>query len=155
MKIKSKEDIEAPIAEVFGAISDFELMERSALRRGVELQRTGDLSQPENGLAWDLNFSFRGKPREIRLTLASYTPDTGLALTGSGSGIDGRMEIELLALSPQRTRMAVQLELSPTNLTGRLLVQSLKLARSKLTSRFKLRLAEFAKFTEERLKRTA
>ncbi|CUH98886.1 SRPBCC family protein [Leisingera aquaemixtae] len=155
MKIKSKEDIEAPIAEVFGAISDFELMERSALRRGVELQRTGDLSQPENGLAWDLNFSFRGKPREIRLTLASYTPETGLALTGSGSGIDGRMEIELLALSPQRTRMAVQLELSPTNLTGRLLVQSLKLARSKLTSRFKLRLAEFAKFTEERLKRTA
>ncbi|UWQ25446.1 SRPBCC family protein [Leisingera aquaemixtae] len=155
MKIKSKEDIEAPIAEVFGAISDFELMERSALRRGVELQRTGDLSRPENGLAWDLNFSFRGKPREIRLTLASYTPETGLALTGSGSGIDGRMEIELLALSPQRTRMAVQLELSPTNLTGRLLVQSLKLARSKLTSRFKLRLAEFAKFTEERLKRTA
>ncbi|QDI76868.1 MULTISPECIES: SRPBCC family protein [Leisingera] len=155
MKIKSKEDIEAPIAEVFGAISDFELMERSALRRGVELQRTGDLSQPESGLAWDLNFSFRGKPREIRLTLASYTPETGLALTGSGSGIDGRMEIELLALSPQRTRMAVQLELSPTNLTGRLLVQSLKLARSKLTSRFKLRLAEFAKFSEERLKRTA
>lgn len=155
MKFESKEDIEAPIAEVFGAISDFELMERSALRRGVELQRTGDLSRPENGLAWDLNFSFRGKPREIRLTLLSYTPDTGLALTGSGSGIDGRMEIELLALSPQRTRMSVQLDLSPANLTGRLMVQSLKLARSKLTSRFKLRLAEFAKFTEERLKRTA
>lgn len=155
MKIQSKEDIEAPIAEVFGVISDFELLERSALRRGVELQRTGDLTDPESGLAWDLKFSFRGKPRDIQLTLASYTPVTGLALTGSGSGIDGRMEVELLALSPQRTRMSVELKLTPSNLTGRLLVQSLKLARSNLTRRFKLRLAEFAKTTEDRLKRPA
>lgn len=155
MKFQSKEDIESPIAEVFGAISDFELLERSALRRGVELQRSGDLAHPENGLAWDLKFSFRGKPRDIRLTLASYAPVTGLTLSGSGSGVDGRMEVELLALSPQRTRMSVELKLTPSNLTGRLLVQSLKLARSNLTRRFKLRLAEFAKLTEERLNRTA
>jgi hypothetical protein len=155
MKFQSKEDIESPIAEVFGAISDFELLERSALRRGVELQRTGDLAHPENGLAWDLKFSFRGKPRDIRLTLSSYAPVTGLTLSGSGSGVDGRMEVELLALSPQRPRMSVELKLTPSNLTGRLLVQSLKLARSNLTRRFKLRLAEFAKLTEERLNRTA
>ncbi|WP_264211090.1 SRPBCC family protein [Leisingera thetidis] len=155
MEFLSKEDIEAPIAGVFGAISDFELLERSALRRGIELQRIGDPASPEKGLAWDLAFSFRGKQRDIRLALASYTPVTGMILTGGGSGIDGRMEVELLALSPQRTRMSVQLTLSPTTLTGRLLVQSLKLARSNLTRRFKLRLAEYAKITEERLNRTA
>lgn len=155
MEFQSKEDIEAPIADVFGAISDFEILERSALRRGIELQRTGDSAHPESGLAWDLSFSFRGKQRDIRLTLSDYAPVTGLTINGGGSGIDGRMEIELLALSPQRTRMSVQLKLTPSTLTGRLLVQSLKLARSNLTRRFKLRLAEYAKITEERLNRTA
>ncbi|KIC34043.1 SRPBCC family protein [Leisingera sp. ANG-S5] len=155
MEFHSKEDIEAPIAEVFAAISDFGTLERSALRRGIELQRTGDPAHPENGLAWDLSFSFRGKPRAIKLTMASYTPPSGMALDGSGSGVDGRMEVELLALSPQRTRMSVRLKLSPTTLTGRLLVQSLKLARSNLNRRFKLRLADYARLTEERLSRTA
>ncbi|KIC21577.1 SRPBCC family protein [Leisingera sp. ANG-Vp] len=155
MEFQSKEDIEAPIAEVFGAIADFELLERSALRRGIEVQRIGDAARPESGLAWDLNFSFRGKQREARLTLDGYTPVTGLVLTGSGSGIDGRMEIELLALSPQRTRMSAGLKLKPSSLTGRLLVQSMKLARSNLTRRFKLRLADYARVTEERLNRSA
>ena len=154
MEFHSKEDIEAPIAEVFGAISDFELLERSALRRGIEVQRIGDTAHPENGLTWDLSFHFRSKQRDIRMTLDSYTPVTGLALTGGGSGIDGKMEIELLALSPQRTRMSVTLKLSATSLTGRLLVQSLKLARGNLTRRFKLRLADYARVTEERLNRT-
>ncbi|KIC11949.1 DNA polymerase III subunit gamma/tau [Leisingera sp. ANG-M1] len=155
MEFQSKEDIEAPIAEVFGVVSDFELLERSALRRGIEVQRAGDIAHPENGLVWDFKFRFRGKARDIRLTLDSITPVTGLSLTGGGSGIDGRLNIELLALSPQRTRMSVRLKLSPTTLTGRLLVQSLKLARSNLTRRFKLRLAEYARVTEERLNRSA
>ncbi|NSY41441.1 SRPBCC family protein [Leisingera sp. ANG59] len=155
MEFHSKEDIEAPIAEVFGAISDFAMLERSALRRGIELQRTGDIASPENGLAWDLAFRFRGKPREIKLKMASHTPPSGMVLEGSGSGIDGRTEVELLALSPQRTRMSVRLKLSPTSLTGRLLVQSLKLARSNLNRRFKLRLADYARITEERLTRSA
>ncbi|MBY6067694.1 SRPBCC family protein [Leisingera aquaemixtae] len=155
MEFKSSEDIEAPIAEVFQAISDFDSLERSALRRGIDLQRTGDTAYPAGGLAWDLSFSFRGKQRDIALTLASYSPDTGMALAGSGSGLDGQMGIDLLALSPQRTRMSVQLKLAPTSLTGRLMVQSLKLARSNLNRRFKLRLADFARITEERLSRTA
>lgn len=155
MEFKSKEDIEAPIAEVFAAISDFEQLERSALRRGVGLERIGDAAHPENGLSWDLSFSFRGKKRETRLTLDSYTPVTGLSLKGSGSGIDGLMAVELVALSPRRTRISVALNLSPTGLTGRLLLQSLKLARGKLNKRFKLRLADYARLTEERLNSTA
>lgn len=155
MEFKGNEDIEAPIAEVFGILSDFEQMERSALRRGIEVQRIGDPARPGNGLSWELGFAFRGKQREARLKLAEHTPVTGMVVTGGGSGIDGRMEVELLALSPQRTRMSVRLKLEAGTLTGRLLLQSLKLARNNLNRRFKLRLADYAKLTEERLTSTA
>ena len=131
------------------------MLERSALRRGIELQRTGDLPIRETAWPGTCKFSFRGKPREIQLTMASYAPPSGMALDGSGSGVDGRMEVELLALSPQRTRMSVAAQAVAHQPDRALLVQSLKLARSNLNRRFKLRLADYARITEERLSRTA
>jgi len=153
MKFVSKEDIEAPIAEVFAVLSEFESFERSAIRRGIEVNRMGDVAAPASGLAWDVQFSFRGKSRDIHLVLAEFEPVTGLSLSADGGGIEGDMKVELMALSPRRTRLVVSLELTPKTLSGRLLVQSLKLAKSKLNKRFKIRVADFAKSTEERLGR--
>lgn len=155
MEFSAKEDIEAPIADVFGILSDFEGFERSAIRRGVDVLRRGDVSAPDRGLAWDTRFSFRGKERALRISLTGYEPVTAMTLTGEGSGLDGQMQIELLALSPRRTRMSVRFGIQPKTLSARLLVQSLKLAKTKLTRKFKLRVAEFAKSAEDRLGRTA
>ncbi|NRB16537.1 MAG: SRPBCC family protein [Rhodobacteraceae bacterium] len=151
MKFVSKEDIEAPIAEVFLVVSEFESFERSAIRRGVEVHRMGDVAAPASGLAWDVQFSFRGRSRDMHLILSDYEPVTRLRLSADGGGVEGGLDIELMPLSPRRTRMVVTLDLSPKTLSGRLLVQSLKLAKSKLTKRFKERVADFAKLTEERL----
>ena len=55
-----------------------------------------------------------------------------------------------MALSRGRTRVAVELEVKPLNLSARLLVQSLKLAKGSLTRKYKLRIGEYAKGMEER-----
>ena len=154
MEFSGKEDIDAPIAEVFHALCDFENMERQALRRGAEVQRMGDAAHPENGLAWDVAFQFRGKDRKLNVALTTYEPVTMMAVTGTGSGVDGNLEVELLALSPQRTRMVVKLALSPKTLSGRLMVQSLKLAKTRLARGFERRVSEFARQTEARLSGT-
>ena len=44
MKLASKKDVEAPIAQVWAALTDFETWERAAMRRGVEVARTDSLS---------------------------------------------------------------------------------------------------------------
>ncbi|MDT8326201.1 MAG: SRPBCC family protein [Roseovarius sp.] len=155
MQFSTKEDIEAPIETVFAEITDFQGFERSALRRGAEVQRVDDRTKPGVGMAWHVNFTMRGKRREIDMQLSNYDPPNGIALSSTSPAMGGTMVVELVALSRGRTRMAVDITLAPKNLASRLLVQSLKLARGNLTKRFKLRVAEYAMDVEERSKRTA
>ena len=57
--------------------------------------------------------------------------------------------MELLALSRNRTRLSVTIDLTPKSLSARLLLQSLKLAKNNLTRKFKLRVSEFAEVIED------
>lgn len=155
MEFSSKEDIEAPIQDVFGALSEFEAFERQVIRRGVELQRLGELSNPGAGLGWDAEFEMRGKRRKMRVSLTRYEPSSNMSFEGVGAGLQGNFDLELISLSPKRTRMTVSLGLEAGNLTSRLFLQSLKLARSNLDKRFKLKVADYAKQLEDRFSRTA
>lgn len=155
MQFSNKEDIEAPIGAVFAMLSEFEAYERSAIRRGIEVQRVDDCAPIAAGLVWEAKFTLRGKPRNLTLTLTEYEPPNIMRFDADSQGLGGSMLVELLALSPRRTRMSVALNLAPKNLSARLLVQSLKLAKSNLTKRFKLKVADYAKNMEERHSRTA
>lgn len=155
MQFSGKEDIDAPIERVFDVLSELEHYERSAIRRGIEVTRTAELDPVRAGLGWTARFTLRGKPRDLDLKLAEYQPPQMMRFLGQTQGLECNLTIDLVALSPARTRMAVVLNLSPKTLTGRLFVQSLKLAKSNLTKRFKLKLADFAKGTEDRLRRGA
>ena len=155
MQFSSNEDIEAPISSVFAMLSEFEAYERSAIRRGIEVRRVDETAPDSVGLTWDARFSLRGKPRDVRLKLADFEPPNNMRIEADSQGLDGLLTLELLALSSSRTRMSVVLNLAPKTLSARLLVQSLKLAKSNLTKRFKQKVADFAKNVEDRNSRMA
>ncbi len=155
MKFTGKEDIDAPIDDVFRMLSDFDAMERAAMRRGVEVKREGDASAPAPGLCWHIAFSFRGKPRKADVTLKDFDVPNALRFDSDSGGVAADGSIELVALSRTRTRMTVAVDLSAQSLSARLLLQSLKLAKSNLSRRFKVRVADFAKGIEDRYNRGA
>jgi len=155
MQFTTREDIEAPIDFVFGVLSDFEGLQRQAMRRGAEVSRCDNLSAPGPGMMWDVAFPFRGKRREMRVEMVEFTPQSRLLFDSRVTGMEGVMSAELLALSRGRTRLDLTIELKPKSLSAKLLLQSMKLARSSLNKRFKVRVAEFAKATEDRYQRTA
>ena len=151
MKFSAREDIAAPIDQVFAALCDFEGFERQALRRGAEVQRLDGLTEPGVGMAWQAGFSMRGRKRAVEIALSQFDVPNEMLFDVTSSGIEGTFSIDLLALSRSRTRMSVALDITPLNLSARLLVQSLKLAKTNLNKRFKLRVAEYAKGLEDRL----
>lgn len=153
MKFSTNEDIEAPIDAVFDMFCDFESFERSAMRRGAEVQRVDNMAVPGVGMTWRAAFEMRGKPRQIELEMVTFDRPHEIVLESTSPGMLGTTEFEMIALSRNRTRVKVELEIKPLNLSARLLVQSLKLAKNSLSKKFKLRVAEYARGMEDRYQR--
>jgi len=150
MRLTTREDIEAPIDHVFQSLTDFEGFERQALRRGAEVQRQDTYGKPGVGSEWDMRFSFRGKARKVHARMTAFDAPNGfLAETDSG-GIDGTVSLELVALSPRRTRMQFAIDLTPRTLSARLLIQSLKFAKGKISKRFANRIWQLAQEVEQK-----
>lgn len=145
MRFTTREDIELPIDDVFAAISDFQGFERAALRRGAEVARLEDGTQ-----GWTIRFRHRGRQRELVSRIIRLDAPEGLTTEGRVGGLDGTMDLELTALAPYRTRLRVDLNIKPRTLTARLLVQSLRLAKTSLNNRFKSRVRVFARNIESR-----
>lgn len=155
MKFVAQEDVEAPIDFVFEQVTDFAAIERSALRRGAEVQRIDDLDETRPGMKWDAAFDLRGKRREMKLELTELDRPNGLVVASRSPNMAGEMALDLVALSRSRTRINVEIDMTPKTLAAKLLVQSMKLAKSNLTKRFKLRVAGYAKDLEDRYKSVA
>ena len=150
MKFSAKEDIEAPIEQVFEMLSDFDAYKRQAMRRGIEVQRTDTRTAPGVGVSWHALFDLRGKRRDIDIVVSAYDRPDAIHFTSDTQGLHGLVTMQLTPLSPKRTRLGVEVDLKPKTLSARLLVQSLKLAKSNLTKRFKLKVADYAKTMETR-----
>ncbi len=153
MKFTAKEDIGAPIEAVFAALTDFDSFEKMGLRRGVQARRTDPWGGTGVGTSWLLDFSYRGKPRQIQAELTSFTRPTGMVSNSDSRVGSGRMEVRLLELAPNRTRVQVDLEVTPRTLPAKLLVQSLRLARGRVNDRYETRVGLFLRDIEARLVR--
>ena len=150
MRLSSKDEVEAPVAFVFAQLSDFGGWERAALRRGSEVHRT---DAGDGQLSWSVTFSYRGKPRHLALTLDEIAPPSRLAFSGAGASLDGVLGIDLVEMAPRRTRIVVKVDVRPRTLVARLFVQSLKLARGRVETRFRTRASQIAGEIEDRYRR--
>lgn len=144
MKFSAREDIEAPIGDVFRSVTDFAVFERRMMARGVEIERDGSFPLDQIGAQWKAAFTWRGRRYDVDAKLTSIDPGEGYAIESRSNGVECLAVVDLMSLSQSRTRMFVSLDLKPQTLSARLLLQSLRLAKGTLTSRFKARVHEFA-----------
>lgn len=143
MKFSTRQDIEAPAAYVFDHISDFDGLERQAMRRGIEVRRKNP-SQPRGvGAAWTVRAPFRGKLRDVDAYVSEFDSPNVLTADAKSGGLDMTLHVELVPLSPQRTRMTLGYEVRPQTISARILVQSVKFAKASLQRRFNKRVGKY------------
>lgn len=153
MQFTTKEDIEAPIAFVWQQATDFAAFERQALRRGADVTRRDSQSRVGVGSGWDIKFVFRGKERRMSADIVTFEQPNSYSVQSSSGGIDGTTVVDLVALSRGRTRLSVTIDISAKSLAARLMLQSLKLAKSSLNRRFVGRIESMATEMQERHRR--
>ena len=154
MKLMRNEDVEAPIAFVYAALSDFDHWERAALRRGAEVTRLDTLAVSGAGMTWHLGFDFRGRRRTVDLRLVTMDPSQTLAFAGQGASMNGKGLLDLVEMGPKRTRIAITMEVEARTLAARLLLQSMKLASGKINRAFEMRTRQLATDLENRFRRS-
>lgn len=152
MKFATKKDIEAPLDQVWEALSDFEGWERAAMRRGADVARTDKLRQPGVGMSWQGRFVYRGKERKADVKLTEMVQKSVLGFSGQSAAIEADARVELIEMSAKRTRLHVTMEVKPRSLGARLFLQSLRLARAKVDRKFETRVAAMAQDLETRFR---
>jgi hypothetical protein len=150
MRFATKQDIEAPIVDVFRILTDFEAWERAAMRRGSEVARTDKLRGVAAGMRWAARFSYRSKPRGLELELTQIEQPVLLRFAGVSQAIEGAASIELMEMAAKRTRMHLVLDVTPRSLSARLFLQSLRLARARVDRKFDQKVAHLAGDIETR-----
>lgn len=152
MKLTAKEDIEAPIGFVTSVLTDFDTWERAAMRRGADVDRLDTLRKPGVGMEWRVGFDYRGKKRKVEIKLLTLNPDQRLVFDCMAAPAEAILSIDMAEMGPRRSRVAVTLEIKPRTMAARLFLQSLRLAKAKVTRRFSLRLSQTAADIEDRYK---
>ncbi|PTQ73395.1 SRPBCC family protein [Celeribacter persicus] len=154
MKFSTRQDIEAPATFVFDRIADFESIERQAMRRGIELTRKRP-SQPHGlGAGWSLKIPFRGKLRDLDAEITDFDAPNTLGASAVSGGLHMHMTVDLVPLSPQRTRLSFGYDVRPKTLSARILVQSVKFAKGTLQKRFEKRVVSYCEYLSEQYQGT-
>jgi hypothetical protein len=149
MKFSAQEDLKLPQAEVFARLSNFETFERIAIKRNVRVSQISQSNPNEDTLGWNCRFKVRGRQRDVEIRLIEFDAPNSMKFHAVNPALHARLEIEVIPLSRVQTRIQVVSVLEPKTLAARLLVQSMKLARSKFNQRFKSRVGKLAEFISQ------
>ncbi len=136
MKLTAKTDLEVPAATVFATLIDHSGWEREAVRNGIEVERPAGTPAMGVGAEWRIRGHFRGKARKMLIRIEDLTPDQRLAMGIDSPSIEGATRLEIMVLSPRRSRLRVDLEVKPKTLAARLFINTMRLAKGRVQARF-------------------
>ncbi len=144
MEFVSKQNINAPAAHIFQQLADFDFYESYAMRVGAQVERLDAFTQPQPGMCWKIKGDFRGKSRDLELTLDSYTPSETLSYVCKTKSLDAEVNFYVIPLSQMKTRLKAVVNIQAKGLSARVALQSAKLAKKTLDRKFDTRMRDFA-----------
>ena len=150
MEFTTREDIEAPIEFVFDQVTDFASFERSIMRRGGDVERISGGDSAVIGTKWRVKFLLRGAERVVNAEVVAVDVPNAITIDVTSKSADASLQVDLVALSPARTRLNVNAKAAGKSIPAKLLFQSVKFARSKNKSKFNALVTTFAEDVEAR-----
>lgn len=143
MKFSTRLDTDLRPAELFRTVTDFDRLERLLTRKGCMVHRIDPTQEPGTGIAWDIAFDWRGKRRDLRLDVTRFDRPEAVEIEGMSEMFAFTLTMTVIALTLNKARLQVQLDVRPRGMKARLLLQTAKLGKSQMDRKFGDRVAEF------------
>lgn len=150
MKLSATTEMKMPPKRAYRELTDFGAFETLLAERGAELVRSSEPDPPGPGTRWEGTVPFNGVARDVTVEVTEAVPDARLCFALTGPGLEGTAEIALTEASKRATRVAVEVNVTPRTMRGRILIQPLKLAHATLEARFADRVDRLARAIEKR-----
>ena len=154
MKLTTRCDVQAPLDFTYRCLVDFGAWEQAARRRNVEVERPAGLPLTGVGASWRVRFAFRGKTRRATIRVADLTPDQKAAFALDSPALEGEVDVDLQRLSPRHTRLRLIITLKPKTLAARLLLNTARLAKGRITGKLDQRMDQLGADIEARYTRS-
>jgi uncharacterized protein YndB with AHSA1/START domain len=135
MRLASRTDIAAPATGVFAVLTDLDRLEEGARQAGVRLRRSDTGQGLVLGATWQSQFVWRGRERAAECTVERIDPPRSIRLGTRSGNYACTIDLTLAPLSRTLTRMAVVMEVKPLSVGARLVLQTLRIGRSRLELR--------------------
>lgn len=142
MKLTGKCDVEAPIGFAYASITDFPAWERSAVRRGAAVDHVAGLPVDGVGAGWRIKFPYRNKQRKATITVSELSANERAVFSLDSPSLEGESVMDVLALSPKRTRIRVQITVKPRTIAARLFLNALRLGRKRILRGLDMRMGQ-------------
>jgi hypothetical protein len=155
MQFKASETVTGGIDAVFAAISDLAHYERKALDAGLAVRRLDKLPAPAPGMQWEVPFRAKGRDRVAEVELVRRDAPTRMRFEGRVQGLLFEADLDCRVLDADATEVTVTTKLRAKSITAKVLLQSMKLARSTLNKRYRKRVRKALRELEDRLQQSA
>lgn len=141
MKFTTRIDKDIPAEQLFDSLADFDKIERMLVRRGVLVSPADNM--PNGTRGWNIVFDWRGQRRELQLVLVQHDRPEKIALTGESTPFELHIDMSVVALSRNRSRLYFELEVKPRNMRARLILQTVKLGRAQIDRKLEAKVSDF------------
>lgn len=100
------------------------------------------------GTTWEAEYDFRGRTLAIRTEVTQFTPGCKIASLSHARGLEAMADFSVEPVTASKSRLIVGIDIRPTSIAGRVLLQPVKLAKTTISERFATRVAAFARKIE-------
>ena len=135
MRLASRTDIEAPAAGLYAALTNLDWLQDSARAAAVRLRRTDQGHGLVVGASWHSTLLWRGRERNAECTVERIEAPRSVRLGCRSGAYFCTIDLTLAPLSRKLTRMAVVVEVKPLSVRARLMLQTLRIGKSRLQAR--------------------
>lgn len=132
MELSYNNTINVPQAFAFARATDFERFEKEGFGNLAPFEPKTDIRAPELGARWRTAAEFQGRPRWFSLELLELEAPGRLVLGNKSEKYDVEAHFLFEPADAQKTNFSFVLNAKAQSITGKLILQTIQLARARI-----------------------